>query len=375
MAPPDPSQLLARVNRDVERSLLRARNGIRYVRGTNRPKLGVTPKDVIWERDKAQLWRYRSDAVTVQQPVLIVTSLVSRSYILDLLPGSSSVEFLRDAGLDVFMLDWGIPDELDAANTFETYVDEYLPRAVDAVLAETGASEITIVGYCLGGVLGFLYAAGHPAPVRNLVMLATPIDFTQMGPMVAAIVEGRLNPDDLLDETGNVSADALYTGFFMMAPTTVVAQNATLLENLWNDEFVRGFQAVNQWTRDQVPFPGGAFRQVVDSLVRENVLMTGSWRLGGRQIDFTNMAATVLNVIASHDKVVPRTASEPAGRLVGRPDRRDELVVKGGHATFGTGRSAFTHTLPRLAEWITSHSDAVPRDERSTGGDQTPGSE
>jgi polyhydroxyalkanoate synthase len=370
MAPPDPTQLLARVNRDVERSLLRARNGIRYVRGTHRPQLGTTPKDVVWSRDKAQLWRYRSESVTVEQPLVIVTSLVSRSYILDLLPGSSSVEFLRDAGFDVFMIDWGIPDELDAANTFETYVDEYLPRAVEAVLAQTGASEVTLVGYCLGGVLAFLYAAGHQAPVRNLVMLATPIDFSEMGPMVAAVLEGRLDPDELLDETGNVPADVLYSGFFMMAPTTVVAQNATLLEHLWNDEFVRGFQAVNQWTRDQVPFPGAAFRQVVDSLIRKNALMSGTWRLGGREIDFENTDATVLNVMAASDRVVPRAASEPAGRVVGRPERREQLIVKGGHATFGTGRAAFKHTLPSIAEWIRSHSDERP-DERSSRGDQT----
>jgi len=368
MSPPDPSQLLARVNRDVERSLLRARNGIRYVRGTNRPRLGVTPKDVIWQRDKAQLWRYRSTAVDVSQPLLIVTSLISRSYILDLLPGSSSVEFLRDAGLDVFMVDWGIPDELDAANTFETYVDEYLPRAVAATLAASGADEVTLVGYCLGAVLAILYACGHEAPVRNLVMLAAPIDFGEMGPMVAALGEGRLGPDELLDDTGNVPADLLYSGFFMMAPTSVVAQHATLLENLWNDEFVRGFQAVDQWTRDQVPFPGGAVQQVVDDLVRRNVLISGSWRLGGREIDFTNTGASILNVMATNDRVVPRAASEPASRLVGRPERREEMVVKGGHATFGTGRSAFTQTLPRLAEWTRSHSDAK---ETTSGGDST----
>jgi polyhydroxyalkanoate synthase len=315
--------------------------------------------------------------VRVEQPILIVTSLVSRSYILDLLPGSSSVEFLRDAGFDVFMIDWGIPDELEAANTFETYVDEYLPLAVDAVLAETGASEVTLIGYCLGGVLAFLYANGHDAPVRNLVTLATPVDFSKMGPMVAALVEGRLDPEELLDQSGNVPADVLYSGFYMMAPTTVVAQNATLLENLWNDEFVRGFQAVGQWTRDQVPFPGAAFRQMVDAFIRRNVLMEGSWRLGGREIDFTRGQATVLNVMASNDRVVPRAASEPASRLVGRPDRREELIVKGGHATFGTGRSAFTHTLPRLAEWISVRSDQRRTEtdshptERDSHGDKT----
>jgi polyhydroxyalkanoate synthase len=202
-------------------------------------------------------------------------------------------------------------------------------------------------------------------------MLATPVDISEMGPMVAALREGRLDPDELLDETGNIPADVLYSGFFMMAPTSVVAQNATLLENLWNDEFVRGFQAVNQWTRDQVPFPGAAFRQVVDDLIRRNVLMTGSWTLGGRTIDFTDTDATVLNVMAANDKVVPRSASAPASGLVGHPDRREEMVVKGGHATFGTGRSAFAHTLPRLAEWITSHSDHRP--EGRPDGDQTAG--
>ena len=39
----------------------------------------------------------------------------------------------RTPGFDVFMLDWGVPDELDADNSFATYVDEYLPRAVEAV--------------------------------------------------------------------------------------------------------------------------------------------------------------------------------------------------------------------------------------------------
>ena len=361
-----PADLLGRVNRDVERSYLRARNGIRYVRGSNRPRLGTTPKDVVWQRDKAQLWRYRGGPVRFAQPLLIVTSLVSRSYILDLLPGSSAVEFLRGRGFDVFMLDWGIPDELDADNSLETYVDEYLPRAVAALRLETGCDACTMAGYCLGGVLSVLYANGHEDPgVRNLVLMATPVDFEEMGPMVAALREGRLDPEDLVDETGNVPADVLYSGFFMLAPTTVVAQRATLLENLWNDEFVRGFQAMAQWTRDQVPFPGAVFREVVELFVRRNALMDGSLPVGGRAIDFATTRATVLNAMAEKDTVVPRAAAEPAGALVGRPDRRHELVLPGGHVTFGTGRSAFRHTLPGLAGWIAAHSDELPQERGS----------
>ena len=358
-----PTDVLGRVNRDVERSYLRARNGLRYVRGSNRPKLGATPKDIVWRRDKAQLWRYRGDPVRFAQPLLIVTSLVSRSYILDLLPGSSAVEFFRNRGFDVFMLDWGIPDELDGDNSLATYVDEYLPRAVAAVRRQTGCTELTMAGYCLGGVLSVLYANGHDdARVRNLVLMATPLDFGEMGPMVAALREGRLDPEHLIDESGNVPADVLYSGFFMLAPTTIVAQRATLLENLWNDEFVRGFQAMAQWTRDQVPFPGAAFREVVELFVRRNALMDGSLPVGGREIDFARTHATVLNAMAENDTVVPRAAAQPAGALVGRPERRHELLLRGGHVTFGTGRSALRHTLPSLADWIAAHSDEHPQE-------------
>jgi polyhydroxyalkanoate synthase len=359
IAPPlNPTEVIGRVTREVERSALRARNGVRYVRGTHRPKLGTTPKDVVWRRGRAQLWRYRGREVRYGPPVVIVHSLVSRSYILDLRPGNSTVEFLVDAGLDVFMLDWGVPDERDADNTLETYVDAYLPRALAAVRREAGCREVTLAGYCLGGVLAMLYAAAHPdAAVRNLVLMATPIDFGAMGPMVAALREGRLDADDLVDETGNVPADALYSGFYMLAPTTEIAQKATLLEHLWNDEFVEAYQAMAQWTRDHVPFPGAIFRQVVERLVRENVLTTGAIRLGDRVVHLGDARGDVLVAMAERDGVVPAAATEPALHLVGEPRRREALRLPGGHVTFGAGKAARKHTMPRLTEWITAHSD------------------
>ena len=50
-------------------------------------------------------------------------------------------------------------------------------------------------------------------------------------------------------------------------------------------------------------------------------------------------------------------------QLIGDPARREELRLPGGHVTFGTGRSAVKHTMPRLAEWIIEHSDELPERE------------
>jgi poly[(R)-3-hydroxyalkanoate] polymerase subunit PhaC len=354
------TDLLTRLHREVGRSVLRARNGIRIASGAARAQVGATPKDVVWRRDRAELWRYRGESIRCGPPILFVHSLVSRSYIMDLRPGSSTVEYLLDQGFDVFMLDWGVPDERDADNTFETYVDEYLPRALDVVERESGHSEVSLIGYCLGGTFATLYAAGAGQDrVRNLVLLASPVDYSGMGVMVAALLDGRLEPEELLDASGNVPADALYQAFFMQAPTTEIARYATLLENLWDDEYVEAWQAMAQWSREQVPFPGAALRQVVDELVRGNALMHGRLRLNGRVVELANVEANVLVAIAERDNVVPLAASEPASAVIGRPERREELRLTGGHVTFFAGRHAQTRTRPLLGAWLAQHSDEL----------------
>jgi polyhydroxyalkanoate synthase len=351
--------LVSRLQREVERSVLRARNGIRLAGGTGKARVGVTPKAVVWSSDRAELWRYRGGhAVRFAPPVLFVHSLVSRSYIMDLRPGSSTIEYLLGRGFDVYMLDWGVPDERDADNTLELYVDEYLPHAVAALRRESAAREVSLVGYCLGGTFATLYAAGHGrGRVRNLVLLASPVDYGAMGVMVAALLEGRLEPEELVDGTGNVPGDALYAAFFMQAPTTEVARYATLLENLWNDEYVDAWQAMAQWSREQVPFPGAALRQVVDDLVRGNALMRGALRLNAREIRLADVEAHVLVAVAERDNVVPLAAAEPALQLIGKPDRREALRLTGGHVTFFAGRHAQERTRPALAQWLAAHSD------------------
>jgi poly[(R)-3-hydroxyalkanoate] polymerase subunit PhaC len=225
----------------LERQFLRTRNGLAYLTGANRPAMGQTPRDLIWSRDKARLWRYRSDRRRFKPPVLIVHSLVSKSYILDLLPNTSMIGYLLDEGFDMFLLDWVPADPADAENTLETYVDEYIPAAIAALLAEAGADELTLLGYCFGGVLTLLLAAAHPeVPIRNMMVMATPCDYREMGFMSNMFRVGRLNPEDVIDETGLVPGSALDEGFQSLKPTEYVTQRVNFFQSLWNDESSRG---------------------------------------------------------------------------------------------------------------------------------------
>ncbi|MEO5724917.1 MAG: alpha/beta fold hydrolase, partial [Ilumatobacteraceae bacterium] len=257
-----PDELVARVRRDAERSLLRLRNGLKHIAGVDHPEFGQTPKDTVWEAEKVRLWRYRSDRRTIRTPVLFVHSLVTRSYVFDLVPGNSVIESMIDRGFDVYLIDWGVPDELEAANTLETYTDGYLPEIVTEVAAAAGSTDISMFGYCFGGLLSLLCVAGNRSlPIRNLAVQATPIDFAQMGPMTSMMQQGRMDPDDVIDFTGNVPAAVMRNSFRTLKPTGDVTAYVNLWEHLWNDEFVAAHQAMTGWAGDHVPFPGAAFRQ------------------------------------------------------------------------------------------------------------------
>jgi polyhydroxyalkanoate synthase subunit PhaC len=351
------SDLVARIRRDVERSVLRAKNGIKYVAGIGQPELGQSPRDTVWTRDKVQLWRFHSDKREWRPPLLLVMSLVSRSYVFDLRPRSSVIQYLLGRGLDVFGLDWGVPDELEAGNTLETYCDEYLPLAVEATRSEAKTDNVTVLGYCFGGILSLIFAAAHPeAPIRNLIAVATPFDNSKANAFARVLDPGRLEPEELFDETGNVPPDVILRGFKLARPTAELAAYANLWQNLWNDEFVEGYQAINQWSQDQIPFAGACFAQTTRMLFRENRLAKNTMRLGGRAINLKDITCPFLNVIADKDYLAPIESASPLTAAVGSSDA-EELRVDAGHVGLFIGRSAHKLALPNVTDWIYRHSD------------------
>jgi polyhydroxyalkanoate synthase subunit PhaC len=352
-----PASLASDVVREIERNAVRARNGIRYATGTQWAPEAPTPRELVWSQGKAQLWRFTSRDVRFGPPVLMFLGLVSRSHILDLHERSSLAAGLRDAGFDVYLLDWGEPDAADAGNTLETYTTRYLPRAARAVLREAAAHELSIIGYCMGGCFALVAgAADVPIPLRNLVTMATPVDFTAMGGLIAALREGEIDPDSLIDWTGNVPPHFVSAFFRIRRPTVDIVQYATLWENLWNDEFISAHQAMARWASTHVPIPGAIYRQLVDAWLQHNGFMNGTLRLAGRRIDLRRLRVPILNVVASRDDLVPPDASLPLRSLVGSRDF-ELLEVPAGHAGLAGSRKAATTTIPGLVDWLRRHSE------------------
>jgi len=353
---PAAANLRTRVGRELQRAQVRARNGLRHVGGVATGTIAATPRTEVGRRDNVVLYRYDAGIGAASSPILLVMSLVTKSYVFDLRPGSSLVEDLLVAGHDVFLLDWGIPQPVDSHNGIASYTDEYLPQAVRAAATTAAATDVTLFGYCLGGLLTLLSVAGNPEmPIRNVVALATPVKLRDLSPMTTLLAEGRLQVEDMVDETGNVPASLVREAMRIIRPTAPLATYANLWQSLANDEWLSAHNALIGWSNDHVPFPGGVFREFATSFIRDGAPLRGTAPVGGRTVSFAEVSCPVLSVVGSRDLLVPLEASEPLADLLPRA-ALDTLVLPAGHAGLFVGRQARTECVPSITQWLAEHS-------------------
>ena len=92
-------------------------------------EVGMTPKDLVHSNGTLKLHHYRPTCDEVYRvPLIVIPSLVSRSYILDLAKGQSLVEFLLEKGFDVYLLDWGTPRPEHSGLRLADYVLRLMPE-------------------------------------------------------------------------------------------------------------------------------------------------------------------------------------------------------------------------------------------------------
>ena len=341
----------------VKRNLDRYQRGMDVLLDRDPPVVGATPKEIVYSKGTLRLYRYRPMTDEVYRiPVVLVMSLISKPYILDLSPGQSLVEYLLREGFDVFMLDWGVPRPEDSRLGLEYYVLESLPRNVEEVQKVTGEREVSLLGYCMGGLFTLMYnGIFHDAPVANMICAATPVDFDGMGLLRRWSDRRWFDVDRLVDTLGNIPPDLILRSFEMLRPAQRWAEYARLLDNLWNDLYVKNYRLFNRWIYDQIPFPGEAYRQFTKELMWENKLMKGQLTLDGRRVDTKAITCPVLHIMAQHDNIAPFDATQPLSTIVGSEDKED-VILKGGHVSLVAGRNAWFRLWPKLSEWLSVRS-------------------
>jgi polyhydroxyalkanoate synthase len=324
---------------------------------TTKAPIAQTPKELVWTLNKARLYRYIPVVPREKRhpvPLLLVFALMNRPYILDLRPGHSFVEFMVQQGYDVYLLDWGIPGPEDKNLKFDDYTMEYMPRAIRKMKSISGSQEFSLLGWCIGAILTTIYAALRPDDgLRNLVLLTAPLDFSDKNITFAKWTDERyFNVDKVLAAYGNMPGEMIDYGAKALKPVeNYIVNYLKLWDNLDNPQVVEAWHSMNTWVTDNIPLAGGAFRQLIVDLYRNNRLMKGELMIAGQRVDLSRLRANLLTVIAQGDHITPPCQSESLLAKVSSHDK-EAYHIPGGHIGIMAGSGAHKHTWPHIDGWL-----------------------
>jgi polyhydroxyalkanoate synthase len=338
--------------------------GTKRLAGLSEEQLAIAtaPKEEVWRQDMVRLYRYQPVVdKPARVPILVTYALVGRYQMIDLEADRSFIRKLLSEGLDVYMVDWGLPGRAHRWLTIDDYVSGYLDDCVDFIRERHGVNQINMLGICQGGVFTTCYAALFPDKVKNLVLTVTPIDFhgdkdqPEPGSGYMNLWARSLTHEDIdtmVDTLGTAPGAMVGFSFLMMNPVGNVLKYTTELVEILDDEAkLLNFLHMERWIADRPGHPGEVMRQWFKDLYQDNKLVRSELVLGDRRVELDRITMPVLNVYADGDVIVPTSCSRGLEGTFGTDDY-SELAVPGGHIGTFVGGKAQKILAPSIAKWL-----------------------
>lgn len=320
-----------------------------------RIRKGVTPSEVVYEEDRLKLRHYLTDQKPrYRTPLVFVYALVNRPYILDLKKSRSVVANFVDRGFDTYLVDWGVPTDADRHLTLDDYINGYLVNVLDYLSERTGVQKLNVLGYCMGGTMSAMFTALHQDRVKNLILLAAPIDFATRDGLLNVWSQSRnFDVDKFVDAFGNCPPEFLQASFLLLRPVQNLLQKPLdFYEHMHEEKYLDDFLTTEAWLQDNIAVPGEVYREFVKYLYQQNLLTQGRMTVGKHIVKLENITCPVLNLMAGQDDLVPCAQGTPFNDCVGSKDRKSILMQGTGHIGLAIGGRAQKELWPQACEWL-----------------------
>ncbi|MEA2426493.1 MAG: poly[(R)-3-hydroxyalkanoate] polymerase subunit PhaC [Thermoleophilaceae bacterium] len=322
-----------------------------------------TPSAIIDAGPQRTVHRYRLPrAPSAHSPVLLVPPLAAPASCFDLRRGCSVAEHLISLGYPTYLVDYGAISFQDRQLGLEHWVEDVIPNAIRTVSDDAGGVDVQVVGWCLGGIMALLSAAGQDLPVRSIGLVASPFDFSKVtagAPIrqLAELTGGRL-VTALYTALGGAPAPLVSLGFQLTALDKRITKPLTVLRNIGDRELLAQIEAVDDYMANMLAYPGRTFAQLYHRFFRVNDLADGRIAFaGGETIHVADVDVPVLVVAGENDVLAPHEAvHHVAGLLTSSPDVRVR-TAPGGHLGVLTGRSARDTTWHHLDQFLRAYDE------------------
>ncbi|MEE9241887.1 MAG: class III poly(R)-hydroxyalkanoic acid synthase subunit PhaC [Nitrosopumilaceae archaeon] len=318
--------------------------------------LEVTPHDVVYTEDRIRLLHYKPRTTKQSKTPLVITyALINRYHILDIHPQKSWVRNLLEQGIDVYMIDWGTPTNMDKYLDFDDYVNGYLDHCVEFVKDEASVEQVSLQGYCTGGTLATAYTSLHPEKIKNFVATAPVIDGWRDTTVVSNLVK-HIDVDKMVDQIGNMPPEFMYYCFSILKPFEQgIDKYVKFFRNIDNENYVDNFLRIEKWLGDTPPIPGELFRQWIKDIYQENLLIQNKMYVGGKHISLKKIKMPMFTQVAVGDHLVSPECSMPLHYAVGSEDKTLK-VYPTGHVGMIASSLSQKKVLPELGQWLNERS-------------------
>ncbi len=321
-------------------------------------EIGVTPKQAVYREDKVVLYHFQSQAKNLFNiPILIVYALVNRPYIVDLQEGRSLVANLLNLGLDVYLIDWGYPNQDDRWLTIDKYINGYINNCVDVIRDRHNLEQINLLGICQGGTFSLCYSSLYPEKVKNLITMVTPVDFHINDGLLnvwsgSSLGTQALDVDLLVDTLGNIPGNFLNFVFVMLKPFQLgVKKYIDLLEIVEYEDKLLNFLRMEKWIFDSPDQAGETFRQFIKDFYQGNKLIKGQIEIGNKRVDLANIRIPILNIYAEQDHLVLPASSLALEKYVSSVDYTVRSFPVGHIGMYVSGKVQ-KDLPPTIANWV-----------------------
>jgi len=223
----------------------------------------------------------------------------------------------------------------------------------------SGTAEFSLLGWCIGAILTTIYASMRPDDgLRNLLLLTAPLDFSKPQDLTFArwTDEKHFDVDRVLATFGNMPGEMIDYGAKALKPIeNYIANYLKLWDNLDQSQGCGIVARHEHMGNRYFPIAGGAYRQLIVDLYRNDRLMKGTLEIRGKLVNLKRLRANLLTVIAEGDHITPPCQSEA---ILGKISSTDTEIfrVPGGHIGIMAGSGAQKLTWPHIDQWLATRS-------------------
>lgn len=309
------------------------------------PALAPTPSTLVAESGGFRLRRI--GPAGKGEPVVVLSSLVNRWYILDLLEGKSFLSMLASLGRPLFVIDCP-----EAARGDDRSLGDLCAGPVrELICLAGGRRRVALVGYCMGGTLAAILAARYPDAVSRLATVCAPVSFSKAGSFARWLDARRLDVESLAATHDAIPAWLVHLPFWWLRPTAPQRKLVDLVRGFGRRGLVESFLAIELWGRDHADLPRGAFRGWVGDLYQRDLLVRGGFAVGGKAVSLARIRVPLLVVSGEADPVVPPASAESL-LAESSSKRKRALRLPGGHVDPLISRAALARQREAFAQWL-----------------------